>query len=233
MVKSSAPVLFYDDDLNCFLIAPLDGFLHTTISEDKINRINCGIQGKIKEIPKDFSQKYIILFDKGINHSLERYGDILIKFHDTERKKLYANVVTSFLGFWTDNGGYYYYKTEKGMNYEDTMVAIKEYFNDNQIPIQYYNFNSWWYLKHTKIIFKTILKPLVRIMGGGLFGNILRWETDPKNFTTDLKTFYKERFNKPITAHSRRWDSRSPYVKKFGFETFGNHAVPLKKEFWE
>ncbi len=230
---TSAPVLFYDNDLNCFVLSPLDGFLNTLITEDKKNRLNCGIQGEIKELPKDFSQSYILLFDKGINQSLKRLGDILLKYNDSKRKDLYANIVTSYLGYWTDNGGYYYYKTEKGMNYEDTMIAVKEYFDKKSIPIKYYNFDSWWYLKHTNKFFTTLFKPLVRLMGGGLYGNIIRWEVDPKNFTTDLKTFYKEKFQKPLTAHSRRWDARSPYVKKYEFETYKNHAVPLKKDFWQ
>ncbi|MFX0000145.1 MAG: hypothetical protein ACFE9Q_00760 [Candidatus Hodarchaeota archaeon] len=230
---TSAPVLFYDDDLNCFILSPLDGFLNTIISKDKNNRIMCGIQGNIKEIPKEFSQKFILLFGKGINQSMERLGGILLKYHNSKRKSLYANIITSYLGFWTDCGGYYYYKKEKGLNYEDTMVAIKEYFDDKKIPIRYYNFDSWWYLKHTNKIFTDLFRPLVRLMGGGLYGNILRWEVDPKNFTTDLKTFNRERFQKPITAHSRRWDARSPYVKKFEFETYKHHAVPIKKEFWD
>ncbi|MFX1326968.1 MAG: hypothetical protein ACFE91_02335 [Promethearchaeota archaeon] len=230
---TSAPVLFYDDDLNCFILSPLDSFLNTVISKDENNRISCGIQGAIKEIPKSFTQKFILLFDKGINQSMEHFGDILLKYHESNRKSLYANVVTSYMGFWTDNGAYYYYKTEKGMNYEDTMVSIKEYFEESDIPIGYYNFDSWWYLKHTNKFLAKILKPLIKLMGGALFGNILRWEVDPKNFTTDLKRFHQNRFRKPITAHSRRWDARSPYVEKFEFETYKNHAIPLKKEFWD
>ena len=229
---TSAPVLFYDDDLNCFLISPLDGFLNTRISVDKNNRINCGIQDEIKKLPKDFSQKFILLLGKGINKSLELMGNILLKYHDSKRKSLYANDVTSYLGYWTNNGGYYYYKTEKNMNYEDTMMAIKKYFEEHNIPMCYYNFDSWWYLKHTNKTFTTVFRPLIRILGGGLYGNTLLWEVDPKNFTTDLKTFHTEKFKKPITAHNRRWDARSPYVKKFKFKTYKNHAIPLNNEFW-
>jgi hypothetical protein len=137
-------VVFYDDDLNCLVLSPLEGFLNTSISKGKNGRIDCGIQGEIKELPKEFSQKFILLLGKGINKSIERLGDLLLKRHNSKRKSLYANIITSYLGYWTDNGGYYYYKTEKGMNYEDTMLAIKEYFNEHNIPIGYYNFDSWW-----------------------------------------------------------------------------------------
>jgi hydroxymethylpyrimidine pyrophosphatase-like HAD family hydrolase len=142
-------------------------------------------------------------------------------------------MVASHLGFWTDNGAYYYYKTERGINYEDTLVIINEYFKNHNIPIQYFNFDSWWYLKHTNKAFTTIFRPIVRLMGGGLYGNTLRWETDPEKFSTDLKTFYENRFKTPITAHNRRWDSRSPYLDKYDFITYKTHACPLKKDFWE
>jgi len=230
---TSAPVLLYDDDLNCLIISPLDKFLNVAISEEKNGRINCGIQGEIKNIPKNYSVKFILYFSQGINKPMEELGDILLKYHNSSRKSLYSEIVSSYLGFWTDNGAYYYYKTEKRKNYEDTLVSIKDYFEEHKIPIRYYNFDSWWYLKHTNKFFTTIFRPIVRLMGGGLYGNTLRWQADPEIFSTDLKTFYEERFQKPITAHNRRWDSRSPYLKKYNFITYKNHACPLEKDFWD
>ena len=122
------------------------------------------------------------------------------------------------------------------MSYEDTMVVVKDYFEEHNIPIQSYNFDSWWYLKYQSSVskfFSTVFKPLYRIIGGGLFGNILRWEADPDHFSTDLATYYRERFKYPIIAHSRRWDARSPYLDEYEFEVDGDHAVPLKKDFWD
>jgi hypothetical protein len=229
---TSSPVIFYDNDLNCFILSPLDGFLNTIISEGKDSRINCGIQGEIENLPKNFTQRYILYFGKGINESMISLGDILLEFNNATRKSLYANVCTSYLGYWTDNGAFYYYKTKKGMNYEETLVAIKDYFDKHQIPIKYYNFDSWWYQKHTNKIFTTIFRPLVRLMGGGLYGNTIRWETDPNNFTTNLKIFHGDKFNIPITAHNRRWDARSPYTANFEFKIYNKNAIPLKLDFW-
>jgi hypothetical protein len=231
-----APVVFYDDDLNCFVVSALDEFLNTATSQGKDGRINCGFQGELTEIPKDSIQKFVILFSKGINKSLEELGDLLRKYHHSKKKDPYSSIATSHLSYWTDNGAYYYYQREKGMSYEDTMVTVKDYFDKHNIPIQSYNFDSWWYLKYlspVKKFFSTIVKPLFRILGGGLFGNIIRWEVDPKHFSTDLATFHRERFNYPIIGHSRRWDTRSPYLEKFEFKTYKKDAVPIKKDFWD
>jgi len=230
---TSAPVILYDDDLNCAIISPLDRFLNAAISEEKDGRINCGIQGEIKELPEGYTQSFILYFGKGINKPLEELGNIILNYHDYSRKGQYADLVCSHLGYWTDNGAYYYYKTERGLNYEDTLVAVRKYFDQKDIPIRYFNFDSWWYLKHTNKVFTTIFRPIVRLMGGGLYGNTLRWETDPEKFSTDLQTFYEERFKLPITAHNRRWDARSPYLNEFDFITYKNHACPLNIEFWD
>ncbi len=233
---TSSPVVFYDDDLNCFVLSPLDGFVNAAINQSDNSRISCGIQGEIKEIPKNYSQKFLLTFNRGINASLENLGALLLKYHGSKKKDTYYNIAASHLSYWTDNGAYYYYRTEKDMSYEDTMVAVKDYFDSHGIPIKSYNFDSWWYLKYQSRFKKKlseIFKPLYRILGGGLFGNTLRWEADPQHFSTDLKTYSAERFKAPIIAHSRRWDVRSPYVERFKFETYGKAAVPLEKEFWD
>jgi len=236
LTATSSPVVFYDDELNCFIVSPLDGFLNTAIAKSEDGRINCGFQGEIKDIPENSSQKFVILFGKGINKPLEELGDLLRKYHKVKRKDPYCSIAVSHLSYWTDNGAYYYYRKEKGMSYEDTMVAVKDYFETHNIPIQSYNFDSWWYLKYlstTKKFLSSTFKPLYRLLGGGLFGNTIRWETDPTHFSTDLATYHRERFKYPIIAHARRWDARSPYIEKYEFEVFKNHAVPLKKEFWD
>ena len=76
---TSSPVVFYDEELNCFLLSSLDGFLNNAISETKHHRIQCGFQGELQEIPENASQKFILLFGKGINHTFEQLGDLLRK----------------------------------------------------------------------------------------------------------------------------------------------------------
>lgn len=232
---TSAPVVLYDEELNCVVISAFDGFLNNATMEDEDGRINCGIQGEIREIPPGANQKFILLFDKGINGPLNNLGNLLRKYHGVQRKDPYCSIAVSHLSYWTDNGAYYYYQKERGMSYEDTMVAVKNYFESHQIPFQSYNFDSWWYVKYQSAFKKflaTVFKPLFRILGGGLFGNTIRWEADPKHFSTDLATYHKERFKYPIIAHSRRWDARSPYLNDYDFEVDENNAVPLKRDFW-
>ena len=42
-----------------------------------------------------------------------------------------------YLGYSTDNGAFYYYTTEAGKNYEDTMLDVATYAKTAGIPYQY------------------------------------------------------------------------------------------------
>ena len=43
----------------------------------------------------------------------------------------------SIAGYWTDNGAYYYYKTLDGLNYEDTLIQLRQSLDEQDIPVQY------------------------------------------------------------------------------------------------
>ena len=53
----------------------------------------------------------------------------------------------SILGYWTANGAFYYYNTIQGLNYEDTLIELANYFKAQDIPIRYMDIDSWWYFK--------------------------------------------------------------------------------------
>ncbi|MHA1378450.1 MAG: hypothetical protein ACTSRG_08715 [Candidatus Helarchaeota archaeon] len=114
---TSAPVMFYDDDLNAYIISTMNNFLIGMIT--KTENVNCGIVGEVESIPRDFKFRYLMYFEKGINDTFESWGDLLLKYHKRERRSAYADPVLSYIGYWTDNGAHYY-KKEKGMNYQQT-----------------------------------------------------------------------------------------------------------------
>jgi len=51
------------------------------------------------------------------------------------------------VGYWTDNGASYYYRTADGMNYEQTLMAIKRDFERAGIQPGYIQLDSWFYPK--------------------------------------------------------------------------------------
>jgi hypothetical protein len=47
------------------------------------------------------------------------------------------DVTLQYLGFTTDNGAYYYYNTELGLDYGQTLADVKEYADEANIPYRY------------------------------------------------------------------------------------------------
>ena len=60
-------------------------------------------------------------------------------------------MASDYLGYWMDNGAYYYYHTLPGLNYEETVLALHDNLT-SRIPIHYINYDSWWYYKVTREI---------------------------------------------------------------------------------
>lgn len=75
-----------------------------------------------------------------------KWGRVLLKEGGKEPASK-SGLVTDYLGYWTDNGAYYYYNTLPELNYENTMIEMSNYFKYHNIPVRYINYDSWWYLK--------------------------------------------------------------------------------------
>ena len=55
----------------------------------------------------------------------------------------------NYLGYWTDQGAYYYYNTEPNKTYGETMMDIYDNYSGGpqKLPIRHWNYDSWWYYK--------------------------------------------------------------------------------------
>lgn len=219
---TSSPILFYDNDLNTFIISSMNNFMLGLIRLNN-GSIECGIEGEITAIPKDFIMNFIVYFGKGINQSFKEWGDILLKIYQTERKSSYADPILSYLGYWTDNGAYYYYRTEKGLNYEQTLEKLDNYVEHIKLPIKYYQLDSWWYKKAYRWMPFRIIKLFI--------GGNLEWAPLEKNFPNGLSKLSKK-MKKPFIAHNRWFDKRNLHFRKYPhiIENFWGH--PISYDFW-
>jgi hypothetical protein len=57
------------------------------------------------------------------------------------------DLATKYLGYWTDNGAFYYYNPLAGSSYEETLVAVADGLAAAGVPVRYLNLDSWWYSK--------------------------------------------------------------------------------------
>ncbi|MFX1452205.1 MAG: hypothetical protein ACFFCM_15315, partial [Promethearchaeota archaeon] len=224
---TSAPVMFYDDELNSFVISSMNNFLIGMITQTET--INCGIAGEVESIPKDFKFRFLLYFGDGINETFKKWGDIMLKFHHAKRKSAYADPIVSYLGYWTDNGAHYYYKKERGMNYQQTYEKLIEYIKKEKIPFGYYHFDSWFYYR----AFSWMPAYIGMLI---LNGGIKKWVFKKHEFPDGIEALQKK-LGRPISCHSRFFHGRCVYTKEFKFHKVGRlinpWGLPLEFEFWD
>ena len=64
------------------------------------------------------------------------YSNITIVYKEATRVALKADLVTNYLGYWTDNGAYHYYNTlTTNTTYEETLVAVAAGLAEAGVPV--------------------------------------------------------------------------------------------------
>jgi hypothetical protein len=117
------------------------------------------------------------------------------------------------LGYYTDNGAYYYYHTEDGQNYEQTMIDALQ-----NIPLRfhYLQIDSWWYYK-------------------GIGDGVFEWVSRPDIFPDGLSALHNKLKNISMVAHNRYWAYDTVYKKNYSFilDEKNGKALPVGNDsFW-
>ncbi len=221
-VASMGPTVLYSDDMDVLAVSSLNYFL-TTIQSPMEGEWWCGFHGEVESIPEGTVFRTLVVKGRGMNETVFKWGALLREYYDNIRESAYADVGLSHLGYWTDNGAYYYYKTAPGMNYHDTLLAVKDYADREGIPYGYFQIDSWWYPKA-----KT--NNLLSMATGGA----IVWEPMKELFPQGLDDFQQE-LGLPLIAHNRWYDRSSPYCDRYECvygKGIKSAALPIEDAFW-
>jgi hypothetical protein len=122
----------------------------------------------------------------------------------------------SRLGYWTDAGSSYYYSTEPGLSYPETLSAVKSDFERQGISLGYLQLDSWFYPKGAAADWRS--------RADGMYGYFAA--TPP--FSSSLSAFQSS-LGIPLITHSRWIDPQSPDRQRFRMS--GNVSIdPL---YWD
>ncbi|KAJ8045291.1 hypothetical protein HOLleu_08272 [Holothuria leucospilota] len=128
------PLALFSSGGSTVVISPSSQFMAASMTyQNEDQSINCGIMGKVKEVPQDFTMETVLYFGEGVKNTFESWGKFLLTKYQTNRHTD-ADMTLRYLGYWTDNGAAYYYMTELFKNYEETMFDIKQDADKNSMP---------------------------------------------------------------------------------------------------
>jgi len=221
-LTNTSPLGIFNAD-NCIIISALtdhmainDG-VYTDSNNNK--EMRWGLLGNISSVPKDYVVSFIISSTRnngGPNEAMMNWGDRQLRYNgNKERGNAHSrDYALQYLGYSTDNGAYYYYWTEPGKNYQDTMIDVKKYTVDELgLPVKYWLMDSWWYYK-----------------GNG--GGVKNWTAMPNIFPDGIEYVYKNTGWK-IQAHNRYYSTDNVYLDLYPFTCSTADCLPTSEAFWE
>lgn len=215
---TGGPLALFDRDGRTIVLSPFNNFMSASFLHDSNQGGNFygGIMGGVSTIPAGYHQDFIMYYDQGINKAFEGWGKTLRNFYGKSTQQQEGDITIKYLGYWTDNGAYYYYNTEGSKNYEQTILDVRDYINKMNIPYRYFQYDSWWYYK-------------------GIGDGVKTWVSRPDVFPDGFVNVSKM-MNFPAAAHNRYWASDTTYAKqnggKYDFIVEKLKAVPISKQFW-
>ena len=125
----------------------------------------------------------------------------MARLHGKTRPRHEDEPILARVGYWTDNGGTYYYKYEPSLGYEKTLLAVRDEFLKKGVPLGYMQLDSWFYPKGRHADWKK-------------FDGIYEYTADKDLFPAGLKSF-QEQLGLPLVTHARWIDSKSPYRTRY------------------
>ncbi|NDZ79175.1 carbohydrate-binding protein [Streptomyces sp. SID10853] len=201
---SDSPWVFFDDAGNTFVLSAADHFqeAQTTLAPD--GSIAAGVLSSIATLPAGYTRRTILSPRAGVGAAHRAWGSALTRLAGKRLPTNDTGPVLNTLGYWTDNGADYYYTYEQSKGYTGTLLAVRDEWASQRIPMGYMQLDSWWYPKGPDSDWND------------LPDGTSRYEADKELFPAGLAAFQKE-LGMPLVTHARWMDKSSPYHGQYAF----------------
>ncbi|XP_065187086.1 uncharacterized protein LOC135817773 [Sycon ciliatum] len=212
--NGGVPLTIYDKSLRTLVISPLDNFMVgiQDIAKEVGGGITCGINGQVLNIPEGFNHSTIMWAGQGLKDTMYDWGGALLKYHGKSRTPLDSDFSVKYLGWWTDNGGYYHYNPETNKTYQQTMLDAKAKLEELNIPARYFQLDSWWYFQEAS------------------HGALTLWEPRPDVFPSGMSDW----LGLPLSLHNRWFAAKNNYSADWFLVKEGQDcALPSSKELFD
>src|SRR5262245_60692808 len=212
---STSPWALFDPAGNTIIISPASDFMVAQTSIGSDGTIACGIYSDINFLPQGFTHQTLLAFGKGIGQTFSGWGSALMGLQGKSRIAGDADVTLESLGYWTDNGAYYYYRYEPSLGYQGTLLALGDYFKRESIPVKYMQVDSWWYPKGPDAHWT---------QGDGIYQYVAHQSVFPSGLAS-----FQSTLGLPLITHARWIDPSSPYRSTYKI----SNNVAVDPGYWD
>jgi hypothetical protein len=215
--KAGSPWLLFDDQMHAAIISPAAHFAVSIVTGDGKSEVSGEFRPTLAQIPAGFAQQTLLAIDQGINRTWDTWGHALTDLQGKDRPANDADPGLKYLGYWTDNGAFYYYHYDKDKGYAGTLLALADHFHQEQIPVRYLQLDSWWYYKSLTAPNGKEGKPKKSDLPQeewNRYGGLMEYRAHPTVFPEGLAAFQRK-LGLPLITHNRWIDTKSPYHQKY------------------
>ena len=231
---NTGPLCIFKSDLSeSIVIAPLTYHMsssqNVTFYKNELE-FRFGIIGNVSSVPDQFSISWIMsLSNGGINNAMYSWGSKELLYFNKQRGNAHARDFTlNYLGYSTDNGAYYYYNTEPNKTYEQTIIDIKKYVDEENIPVRWILIDSWfYYYGYNEGVKYWHARSDIFPNGMEYIHNATNWHIQAHNRYWSLDNFYANNNPPPFDNSTNKTSELFPFVWS------SDLGLPLTRDFWD
>ena len=213
----STPWLLFDAADHALILSPASHFLAASMIGDGKSEAACGFNPALKSVPAGTTQRSLLVFANGINGAWDAWGHAMTALQGKTPPANDADVFLKYYGYWTDNGGAYWYNYDFAKGYQGTLEALVADYRAKKIPIRYLQLDSWWYHKTlTRADGKPGEAKNSKLPEGdwNRYGGTTEYRAHPFIFPQGLAAFH-DQVGLPFMTHNRWIDPTSPYHARY------------------
>lgn len=215
----NSPLLITDEQYRTIILSPLTNLLYGSVTISSYPpAVCCGIPRALKSIPNGTIHRTIMVYGKGVNTSIDRWGEILRTYYGIEAVKKDADVSLKYISYWTNAGSAYWYNTYKKKDYENTLKELRAHHEAIGLSFGSYQLDSWWYKKdgdnYTSGITEWKPGKVKRSKNFNSMFPFLQRYRELSLFTRDKMSYVQSFLNKPIGCHFKQLSNESVYVRE-------------------
>jgi hypothetical protein len=142
---SGVPLVLFDrQSLDSIVISPATAFKSTVLGNHR-GTLVAGVGGTFLSIPAGHVTETLIVGRRqSLIGAMYAWGDVLLA-RGGKRRTRHEQSALATLGYATDNGAVYHYHPELNQSYAQTLVQLKQWCDENDLPLRYVQLDSWWY----------------------------------------------------------------------------------------
>ena len=214
----ASPWLLFDNSARAIILSPAANYMTAVVKLIKDNRLASGLNAKLEHLPDGFVHQTLLTEGDSIHQAWDRWGHTMTDLSGKIRPANDSTVELSRLGYWTDNGSFYYYHYDPARGYDGTLLDLAAAYKKLDIPLAYMQLDSWWYIKTTTAADgkKGGAIKNAKLPAGtwNCYGGLTEYVAHPFVFPRGLPAFDSQ-LGLPLITHNRWIDVDSPYRQKY------------------